>query len=412
MAVPGIAFGGQNFATNQLFQRPLSSPPLQQIAGNPQLAGQFQQLLQVLIGALSQLSQGYQSFGGYPTPGFPNPGFPGQPPFGTPPFGTPTPGTPIFGGYNPPVGGYPTPGTPTFPPAPGGASPTDPRFFNWGVAAHNGNAKQAVSTQQRTSISGLDDGQRAILHLWGRQMTAGGKQDGSIYFNVLNDKTGAFTPAEHALVEQAYAREMAMYGGVTGKELDRAFFGLYGQMTGEDISGKYGNAPVHFSNGQQLDLSNNNQALGEFGNTVMRLWGHDRLDNGRNDGSILAFSLQNPDVAFDSAASGANQQTIESLAAADMADDGVLNNSSLSKAFSQTLDQAYFGAPSGNNQQVLQGAGISTVQVGSILDKIKNSPIPGVPAGVDITNIANIGKCPVLGQSVQQSGLGGVGFFG
>jgi hypothetical protein len=261
------------------------------------------------------------------------------------------------------------------------------------------NNSRTVSNAERTDISQLTDEGRAVLHLWGRQITAGGKQDGSIYFNVLNDTTGAFTPAEHQLVQRLYNQEMQQYGGITGKALDGNFFNLMGQMTGEDLSSKYANSPIHFSNGQPVNLSTqalSQNGLGDFANTVLRLWGHDRLDDGKNDGSILQFTLQNPN-AFDK---DVNKGLVQDLLAADLAKDGKVTGNSLARAFSQTLDQVYLGGPSGNEQGVLAQAGITQNQVGGILDRIKNMPMVGIPPGVDITNIANIGKCPVLGQAV------------
>jgi hypothetical protein len=252
----------------------------------------------------------------------------------------------------------------------------------------------------------LNDDQRAVLHLWGRQITAGGKQDGSIYFNVLNDREGKFTPAEHALVRRLYDWEMRTFGGVTGKGLDANFFQLMGQMTGEDMSARYMNTPVNFSNGRGVDLSlqaTDRNGLGSFANTVLRLWGHDRLDNGANDGTILQLTLQNPN-AFDKDLATKDRGTLEALLAADAAD-GKVDGSSLASAFRQTLDQVYLGGQSGSAQQVLGQAGISVGQVGSILDRIKNTPIAGIPPGVDITNIANIGRCPVLNSSVTQQNI-------
>ena len=185
--------------------------------------------------------------------------------------------------------------------------------------------------------------------------------------------------------------------------MDQQFFGLMGQMTGEDLSGKYANAPMNFSNGREVDLSlqaTNNNGLGDFANSVLRLWGHDRLDNAKNDGSVLQFTLQNSN-AFDK---DLNKNTVAALLAADSAD-GKVDGSSLARAFSQTLDQVYLGGPGGSVNQTLAQSGISQVQVGSIVDRLKNQPIAGIPPGVDITNIANIGKCPVLASSVTQQGI-------
>ncbi|MBS2038999.1 hypothetical protein JST97_28715 [bacterium] len=409
-------FGVQTFGG---FGLPPAGVPIQQFANSPLQLTQLTQLLSGVISALSQLQFAYQGMLGNPgqppfaqfpgqQPGFPGqfggfpgqqPGFPGQ--FGGFP-GQPFPGQ--YGGFpGQPFPGQPFPGQP-FPgqPFPGqpsnGVPQADPRFANWAQQVTNNNSR-SVSNAERTDISQLTDEGRAVLHLWGRQITAQGKQDGSIYFNVLNDTTGKFTPAEHQLVQRLYNQEMQQYGGITGKALDGNFFNLMGQMTGEDLSAKYANSPVNFSNGREVDLSTQalqKNGLGDFANAVLRLWGHDRLDDGKNDGSILQFTLQNPN-AFDK---DLDKNIVQSLAAADVAADGKVDGSSLARAFSQTLDQVYLGGRGGSVQDTLASANINQTQVGGILDRIKNMPIAGIPPGVDITNIANIGKCPVLGQGI------------
>ena len=408
-------FGAQTFGG---FGLPPAGVPIQQFANSPLQLTQLTQLLSGVISALSQLQFAYQGMMGNPNqppfsqfPGQPQfPGFPGQPQF--PGF----PGQPQFPGFPPPQyggGGFPFPGQPQFPGFPGqpqfptfpgqpqqpgnGLPQVDPRFNNWAGAVGAGQGR-SISNQERTDISQLTDEGRAVLHLWGRQITAEGEQNGSIYFNVLNDTEGKFTDAEHRLVERLYNQEMQQFGGVTGKALDQNFFGLMGQMTGEDLSGKYANSPVHFSDGRPVDLSNQalqQNGLGDFANGVLRLWGHDRLDNGGNDGSILQFTMQNGN-AFDK---DLDPNIVQGLLAADAAD-GNVDGSSLARAFSQTLDQVYLGGQGGSVNQTLAQSGINQTQVGGILDRIKNMPIAGIPPGVDITNIANIGKCPVLGQSV------------
>lgn len=425
----GAQFGGvQNFGGG--FGLPPAGVPIQQFANSPLQLTQLTQLLSGVISALSQLQSAYSGMMGNPNqppfsqfpgqqqfPGFPGqqqfPGFPGQQQFPGFPGQQQFPGFPGQqqpGQYPGPYGGYPQPnfpqfpGQPQFPGFPGqpqqpgnGIPQTDPRFANWTQQVQNNNSR-SVSNAERTDVSQLNDDGRAVLHLWGRQITAGGKQDGSIYFNVLNDTTGAFTPAEHALVQRLYNQEMQQFGGITGKALDQNFFGLMGQMTGEDLSGKYANSPVNFSNGRPVDLSNQalkNNGLGDFANGVLRLWGHDRLDNGGNDGSILQFTLGNAN-AFDK---DLDKGMVQGLLAADAAD-GKVDGSSLARAFSQTLDQVYLGGQSGSTQQTLAQSGINQTQVGGILDRIKNMPIAGIPPGVDITNISNIGKCPAFSQAV------------
>src|SRR6185295_695227 len=100
--------------------------------------------------------------------------------------------------------------------------------------------------QERTQMSGMDDRQRAILHLWGIQMGSSGQQDGGVFFNVLQHPE-QFKLAEVEVVRELAAQEQAQFGGFTGKLLDQAFFGVYRDLTGKDISARYGNSPIRFA---------------------------------------------------------------------------------------------------------------------------------------------------------------------
>ena len=53
-----------------------------------------------------------------------------------------------------------------------------------------------------------------------------------------------------------------------------------------------------------------------------------------------------------------------------------------------------------------KGKALNAQGVDNIISQWRQNPPPGIPPGVDITNIQNIGKCPVLGQSVTQQGIG------
>lgn len=396
---------------------------------NPQ---QFQQLFFSLMSAMQQLAQGYQGFGGQPFGG--QQGFPGQfqgfptmqPPQG---YGQP------FGGYGQnPFQFYPSPGTPSFPtypsqPFPGQPQPqpipgspgtpgnpvaVGPGFnkdFNWqGLDPTTQQGRDA-----RGQVSGLNDTGRAAMHLWGIQVTSAGKNNGGIYFNVLQHPEN-FKPAEVALVKDLYNKEMSMYGGVTGKLLDQQFFGVYKQQTGEDLSTRYGNRPIEFAQGP-VDMNNRltgNNGLSAMDNTVIRMWGHDSLDNGAIDGSITEFTLlsQNALDKTDGSTGSLDKTNVQRLLAADLAD-GVRDGSSMKSAFIDSLDRIYFGGPGASSQSVLGKAGLNDASAANIIKQWEKNPPPGIPAGVDITNLANIGKCPVLGQSVagQQPGLAGAGFL-
>lgn len=352
---------------------------------------QLMSLLGQLLETLSQLSQGFQNFAG----GTQN----GQAFQPSGPAGT----LPQF-----PFGQLASPGTPTFSNA-GGSEPFGSLTSIPTISAPTAQPPSndfdfsALSKAERTQVSDLNDSGRAALHLWGIQMTSEGKQNGGIYFNVLNNPD-QFQEAEVALVKDMYQKEMAMYGGVNGKLLDQHFFGVYEHMTGQDVSQRYSGAPVEFATGP-VNMENRltgNNGLSGFDNAVIRLWGHDQLDNGAMDGSIAQYTLGS-DNAFDK---DLNQGDIQTLLAADAAD-GTRDGNALGSAFIDSLDRLYFGpsaASGASREKTLARAGIGEQQVGSILDDLAKNPPPGVPEGVDITDMANIGKCPVLGPVVQQQG--------
>ena len=267
---------------------------------------------------------------------------------------------------------------------------------------------------ERGNVSGLNDKGRAALHLWGIQTTSAGKNNGGIYFNVLNNPEN-FKPAEVELVREMYNQEMAMFGGVTGKLLDQHFFGVYKHMTGKDISGRYNNRPMEFAQGP-VNMDNRltgNNGLSSFDNTVIRLWGHDTLDNGAMDGSVTEMTLGSQFALdkLDGSKGSLNRSEVETLLAADLAD-GVRDGSSLESSFIDSLDRIYFGGPGASANNTMARAGINQTGVNNIIQQWSQNPPPGIPPGVDITDIKNIGKCPVLGQSVagMQPGLGGVAF--
>lgn len=409
----GFSPGVPTFGSSPAFGNVQGFAPTQAV--NPQ---QIQQLFFSLMTAIQQLASGYQGFGGQPQmtqPGFnpygqsfgfpsfpqPQPQFPGQNPFQF----YPSPGTPGFGTQPTFPGGPGTPGNPV------STGPGFNKNFDW--------QSLDPTTQQgrdaRGQTSGLNDTGRAVLHLWGIQVTSAGKNNGGIYFNVLNNPEN-FKPAEVELVRNLYNQEMAMFGGVTGKLLDQQFFGLYKDMTGKDISGRYGNRPLEFAQGP-VNMENRltgNNGLSDMDNTVIRMWGHDTLDNGAMDGSITEFTLTSQFALdkLDGSSGSLDKRNVEALLAADLAD-GVRDGNSMESAFIDSLDRIYFGGPGASTQGVLQRAGLNQAGAQNIIAQWAQNPPPGIPPGVDITNIKNIGKCPVLGQSVAgvQPGLGGVGFY-
>ncbi len=235
-------------------------------------------------------------------------------------------------------------------------------FYRDVVAAKNagvggistGVSYQSLSNAERNVASGMDEHQRAVLHLWGIQMGAAGHQDGGVLLNVLNNPSG-FKPAEVELAKELAAREQAMYGGITGKSLDQAFFGLYQQLTGKDISQRYGNAPVRFAQGP-VNMDNRltgANGLNQFENEVLQLWGHSPLFNGgKIDGSILGYAMNSNNRME----VNLNQQDLQALWDADLASDGVINGDSLENAMVDVLDRVYLGAPSASVQRTMNDA--------------------------------------------------------
>lgn len=420
----GAGFGGFGMGTSSLGGfggfSPIKAFAQQANAQNsPMQMYQMTQILQMLIGALQQLSQGYaQMMGGGQNvnrigqagnagaagnagnagaagnAGVANPSYPGSSAYGGNAGAT--------AGTGAAVGSEAAGGAGVAGGAAEGRAPgvSDPGFAAWAADP------KSVGSQERTRISQLDDKQRAILHVWGIQAGSSGKNDGGVLFNILNNPQD-FKPEEVKFAREAYNYDMQHYGGVTGKGIDQAFFGLYKDMTGEDISQRYANRPLQFAQGP-VDMNNRltgNNGLGEFDNAVIRLWGHDRLDNGQNDGSIVQFSLENGQ-SMDSDVVAKQRTNVEALLAADEADGG-RDGSSLARAFTDSMDRIYLGGPGANVDKTLAESGLNRTTVGSVLDRIKDTPFPGIPPGIDITNTANIGKCPFFKGGMGQVKING-----
>ena len=211
-----------------------------------------------------------------------------------------------------------------------------------------------LNKQERRQISGMSDRERAVLHLWGIQMTSQGKQDGGVLHNVLQNPS-QFQEAEVQLARELVARDQANFGGVTGKALDQEFFNLYQGMTGEDISGRYGNAPVNFSTGpidMERRLTGQN-GLSQFENEVLQLWGHSPLFNqGQIDGNIVDYALNSENTLE----ANLNRADLQALRQADLASDGVLNGDSLENSFLHTLDKLYLGREGASVERTMNDA--------------------------------------------------------
>ena len=209
-----------------------------------------------------------------------------------------------------------------------------------------------LSKAERSSM-GLSDRERAVVHLWGRQMMSAGEQDGGIYTNVLGaDGSGADwgNKDEVALIQELRAQEQERFGADTGWLLDEAYFDIMKDKTGVDMSGRYADRPVRNSKGP-VNITNDIKTLEErtgisgFEQGVIRLMGHDALMDGEFDGSVLEFTVGNDNSLDSSRHSGGITNTIdgtaETLLAEDKSDDGQVNGSSILSQTISTLDRLY-----------------------------------------------------------------------
>lgn len=308
-----------------------------------------------------------------------------------------------------------------------------------------------LTRDQRTAI-GLDNDQRALLHLWGRQVHSSrvteaqraqgfSANNGDIYFNVLNNPT-QFTPSERALIQRLSDAEMAKQGFIDGSELDKAFFGLVDQLHGNPAGAtatKFANTRHLQSTGQPLAIANslseleNRNGLSTFEQAVLRLWGHDPLTNGGTiDGSVIAYTVGNA-VSLDGANNAGNINTIDDealqLLRADFEIDGVRNGDSLVMAFDDLLEKLY---PQGVNnqadietkftQQIDQAVAARSAQTGLSVSQIAKNVSVGVQQAVSQIHelvksnpagaIASVGGlaiatavCPFLGGTLAAGGV-------
>lgn len=293
-----------------------------------------------------------------------------------------------------------------------------------------------LSNDQRTQMSGLNDRERAIVHLWGRQMIAKGGQDGGILLTVMEDvqkQQGGSTsvstkPAEVELAREMIAKDQAEFGGVTGKNLDREFFDIMAKKFGDPgLAQRYANSPVFFAandpNGAAARLPEDfpvdspqweaamsrRSKLSSFENAVLRQWGHDTLDGGGVDGSILAFTL----MSNSSLDKGMNKQFSDMLLKADAAD-GSVDGSSLRSSFKDVMDKLYLNAPGASAEKTFADAqtrgsamGFSLEQMGINMQQgaaramgvasemIKNHPVISTMAAGGL--VAATAVCPFLG---------------
>ncbi|MBY0405536.1 MAG: hypothetical protein K2X66_16660 [Cyanobacteria bacterium] len=255
-----------------------------------------------------------------------------------------------------------------------------------------------LTKPERQDISSFSDRERAIFHLWGRQMSTVGQQNGAIYNSVLDAvKNGKaadgseFTPAERQLVQELAAKEKQQFGGFTGRLLDEEFFKIFGKITGQDISQRFANRPTHFAGEQRAlfpqgkgDVDSDSwinaiaqqSGLNSMESSILRFWGHDPLiSEGKITGKILPMTLLNSN-ALDKGQG--NQANAKALLEADMADDGVNNGSSIATGFSSMLDKLYFGGPGLTTDQVKNQAVQTGLRKGRSMAQIQKDMTTGV----------------------------------
>ncbi|MBX2860025.1 MAG: hypothetical protein KTR14_02240 [Vampirovibrio sp.] len=295
-----------------------------------------------------------------------------------------------------------------------------------------------LNTDERTAI-GLNDRDRAVLHLWGRQMIAKGHQDGGILAKVVSDAqagggdgTVIINQAELDLSNELIARDQQIYGGLTGKSLDQEFFQVFQKMHGVDISQRYGNTPVTFFDGNlpqlpegsavdsdqweaQLQAQN---GLNGLENSVLRMWGHEPLfTGGKIDGSAALMTLMNPNALDRGNTSTASA---EALLRADLVDDGVRNGSSLTNGFVDVLDKLYLNGAGTNTDKLRNDAVANAQSMGATMQQIQTNVTTGVQNAMnDFANFAKehpvitgVGAGGMMAATAVCPFLGGVGAAG
>ncbi len=368
-------------------------------SNQPSMTNMLQQILQMVL--MEFLKQAFSTMGGVFSPNA-NPAVTGT----TGNAGTGATGGTIgtagnTGTAGGATGGYGSVGNNT-----GGTTPAG--GTNTGTATNatpinNNTDFRQLNTQQRTNLSGLSDRERAVLHLWGRQMAAKGHQDGGIQLTVLEgaqqggSNSVIINQAELDLVNELNAKDQAEFGGITGRNLDREYFKVFQKITGKDISQRYSNAPVRFATGpaklpEQFAVDSpeweaameRQNGLSRFDNAVLRLWGHQPLFNGgKIDGSILAYTLE----SNNSLDRGMNKADVRSLLESDLAADGIVNGDSLETSFLDTMDRLYLGGPGASAEKTRNDALSKAASLGRTMQQIGRDTTQGVQDA-----ISNVGQ--------------------
>jgi hypothetical protein len=299
-----------------------------------------------------------------------------------------------------------------------------------------------LDEKQRSDFSHLDDKgsvsqerrDAAIIHIGGRAhisdapTKSGVSPTARIYNDILNHPTG-FKPEEVKMVQEFAAKERAETKAatgtafVTGKYLDLAFIDQMGKRDGisQDKLNQYKQA-VNDRVAKLMDPKNpklkqiiadsqtevtitsdiktlqQKTGLTRAEQAAYRLAGHSVLfsEDGNVDGTILGISYQSS-TALDSSAlaAGSGQDVnidpeIKALAAADQADDGKLNGSSLRLETQNVMDKIYLGQGGVKDiNQINNDATKVGLQNGRSLSQIKNDIANGgAQALQDLKNMA------------------------
>ncbi len=360
------------------------SRPVWQMTGQAfQMVGQGLQLVGGMI------SGNIGGSGNAATPG--DPGVPDAPGDPYTPGGNPgAPGDPyapgVPGGNTPGVPG--APGAPGIPGTPGNVPPGGIPAQQDSVPIDRNINFTQLNDDQRSQL-GLNNRDRAILHLYGRDIISRNANSGeSIYFNVLGpDGTGRTwqDKDEVALIQELASREQQIYGGITGALLEEEFFALHQRQTGENMSTRYANRQITLKD-RPVDIVNDintlqqRNGLTRYEQGVLRLYGHDPLFDGRQNGSILAYTIGNNNALDGQVNSRGNavDDVAQSLLNADLADDGIQNGTSLNQGFTAVLDKIYLGGAGVNEQSVQQQALNMAGQLGRSMQQVQQSMTVGV----------------------------------
>ena len=239
---------------------------------------------------------------------------------------------------------------------------------------------------QRWEFNGVSRNSAAIIHLGGRANISGRVSDNGvspsamIYNNVMQSPD-KFHPAEVDLVKAWSRDELQRRGIITGEDLDHAFINemglrdgitpqileLYHQSVDLRVSKMLANPNregVLADTKKPLNIVDDMPTLQDqsgmtpIEQAIFRLAGHAVLfsGDGRVNGDILPITMGNAN-ALDNHGVGNNgsvDSEAKALLDADMADDGLINGSSLRTADAAVLAKLYLNGPGvTNNQQII-----------------------------------------------------------